>query len=44
MWFVSADPQAGETFEVTHANARVNWTLLLDGAGKIVSLSRQLLP
>jgi hypothetical protein len=44
MWFVSVDPQGAEMFEVTHANARVNWTLLLDGEGKIVSLICQLVP
>jgi CubicO group peptidase (beta-lactamase class C family) len=44
MWFVSADSQRGEMFEVTHANARINWTLLLDGEGKVVSLARQPVP
>jgi hypothetical protein len=31
-------------FEVTHANARVNWTLFLDGDGNVASLSRQPVP
>ena len=44
MWFVSVDPQGAEMFEVTHANAQVNWTLLLDGEGKVVSLGRQPVP
>lgn len=44
MWFVAVDAQGQEVFEVTHAYARVRWTLWLDSNGKVVSLGRQPVP
>lgn len=41
MQYVSAAPQGGELFLVRHANARVNWTLVLDAEGKVTTLIRQ---